>query len=293
MGDEFLVWSLVGLAWLILLPTVLIFIATWTVSKVVKTSFVTHAALGFIGVPIHELAHGLACLLFRMPITRMRLFSPNYEAGNLGYVSFAYNPRSTFHAVGLLVQGVAPLIAACLILGFLFPIPSEGVVYLGAAESNWLVRSTAEGINQGLSLTLGNLVLGMEGAGWAILALLIAAYSIPSWSDVRIALRGAIVVAIILVAGCALLSIAGELAPLSLKGEVGLLEGYLKDALIDAIGAAIRGISMVVFVSLTGLVIIQVFPALIGHMIKTLMSASRETSDDEKGNCRPEGPANI
>lgn len=291
MGDEFLLWSVLGLAWLILLPTILIFIASWVVSKVVESSFYTHAALGFVGVPIHELSHAMACVLFRMPIIRMRLFAPDPETGNLGYVAFAYNPRSTFHAVGLLVQGVAPLIVASIILS-LIPVPEQSLVYLGI-EGNWLVNYTVDGINRGLMLTIGNLALGAEGCGWATIALLIAAYSIPSWSDVRIALRGMVVVTLLLVAGCALISIADELAPIALRGEVLSIMAVLKDALIDFVGVAIAGVSLVVFISLVGVVSIQVFPAVVGALIgRTIKSLrSRSGYDDEKS--RPKGPASC
>lgn len=287
MGDEFFICALVGLVLLILLPVALIFAATWIVSKVVKASFSTHAALGIIGVPIHEMAHAVACLLFRMPIIKARLYAPNYETGNLGYVTFAYNPRSAFHAVGLLVQGVAPLTAACMILGFLFPVQTVDYIFLDAAENNWLMGSAVDGINQGLSLTLGNLMLDMEGAVWALLALLIAAYSIPSWSDVRIALRGVVVTTVFIIAFCALLSMGEELAPIGLKKEVGLVVEYLKSTILDAAGSAIRSVTMVIFVSLIGLLCIQVMPALIACGIKVLTEGSRKAERKKSGNCRP------
>lgn len=67
------------------------------------------------GAPVHELAHVIACLLFRMPISKVVLYQPGAAGGRLGYVAFLYNPRSGLHAAGRMIQGVAPLLAgACI-----------------------------------------------------------------------------------------------------------------------------------------------------------------------------------
>ncbi|MEW5511887.1 hypothetical protein ABGT16_04640 [Pseudomonas asiatica] len=267
MTDDFLFSCIFGLAWLLILPTLLIAVGSWVVSLLVKNSFRTHAAFGLLGVPVHELSHALFCLVFRMPITKIKLYSPNLKTGILGYVAFAYNPSSLGHAVGLLFQGVAPLIVCCLILNLLIPLPEQGFTYLDV-KGEWFLSALTEGVNNALGLTVGNIASGWEGATWACLALLIAAYAIPSWTDVRVALRGAVVVALMFIAACAFLTVAGEITPEAFRGDVIAYLELVQSSIMAGLYSLISSVSQVAAVSLIGIVCIQITPAVAGLLIK-------------------------
>lgn len=63
---------------------------------------------GWLGVPVHELAHVIACLLTGRKLRAISLFAPNPVAGTLG--SVAYEPgRGPFAWIAGFVIGVAPL----------------------------------------------------------------------------------------------------------------------------------------------------------------------------------------
>ncbi len=65
----------------------------------------------FIGTPIHELSHYLACLLFRHKVTKVVLFSPKMwkATGTLGVVQHCYNTKSLYQRAGNFLIGTAPL----------------------------------------------------------------------------------------------------------------------------------------------------------------------------------------
>jgi hypothetical protein len=68
-------------------------------------------ATGFVGVPVHEIAHALMVLLFGMKIQRIALFKPNIDDQSLGYVEYSFTPRSPIHFYGKALVGIAPLLA--------------------------------------------------------------------------------------------------------------------------------------------------------------------------------------
>lgn len=64
---------------------------------------------GFIGVPLHEISHALFCIIFRHPITKMKLIQEPDENGTMGYVEHSYNPNSAYQQIGNFFIGVAPI----------------------------------------------------------------------------------------------------------------------------------------------------------------------------------------
>lgn len=71
---------------------------------------------GWIGTPVHELGHAFFCILFGHRITDMKLFSPNSQDGNLGYISHSYNRKSFYQRVGNFFIGTGPIFFGSFIL---------------------------------------------------------------------------------------------------------------------------------------------------------------------------------
>ncbi len=64
---------------------------------------------GFIGVPIHELSHGLIALLFGHKITEVKLFQKPDANGTMGYVKHSYRKNNLYHEIGNFFIGIAPM----------------------------------------------------------------------------------------------------------------------------------------------------------------------------------------
>lgn len=166
---------------------------------VMRCSFRLHALTGMIGAPLHELGHCIACVLFGMRILQVRFFAPDAATGMLGFVRFAYNPRSAWHAIGLLVQGIAPaIIGYCTIVYFLHP-----TIDVGWLPFEQVTGPITEGINTAWISTVGQVVCGTWlGVGSGALAIVIGLHAIPSSADLRLALRGALVLAAAVAGAC-------------------------------------------------------------------------------------------
>lgn len=74
---------------------------------------------GFIGTPIHEAAHALACLIFWHKIVEIKLFIPNSTDGTLGYVYHSYNKKNLYQRMGNFFIGIAPIIVGAGVLALL------------------------------------------------------------------------------------------------------------------------------------------------------------------------------
>jgi hypothetical protein len=65
---------------------------------------------GVIGVPVHELSHAVAALVFRHNIMSIKLFQRPDAYGVMGYVEHSYNQNSIYQQVGNFFIGVAPIL---------------------------------------------------------------------------------------------------------------------------------------------------------------------------------------
>lgn len=166
-----------------------------------------YRATGIVGAPVHELAHVIACLVFRMPISKVVLYQPGEAGGRLGYVAFLYNPRSGLHAAGRMIQGVAPLLAGAFIARYALQLD---VVMPGADATSLTILSALANM---ASSTLDGLITLAKSGAWgglqAVLLLAVCIHAIPSRSDVHIGIGGLLWLSVFLAAVGVLLALLG------------------------------------------------------------------------------------
>ena len=75
---------------------------------------------GAIGVPVHELAHAVFCILFGHRISRVKWFDPNARGGSHGSVEHSYNPRNPAHRIGQFFIGLAPALLGPVLIAVLY-----------------------------------------------------------------------------------------------------------------------------------------------------------------------------
>ncbi len=148
---------------LLLVPAGAIFVWGRLVSQFSAKTWIIYRNTGIIGGPVHELAHAIACLLFGLRIRKLALFAPDAITGQLGYVEFSYSPFSLRNSIGLLVQGIAPLLAGG-------AIAVTAIVDLGTGS--------------------------LQGFALALLVLVISMHAIPSTADIALGLKGFAIIAV-------------------------------------------------------------------------------------------------
>lgn len=132
------------------------------------TRFVYYV-LGIVGVPLHEISHAFTAWLFGHKVTQVKLYGVG-EGGLSGHVLHSWNPRSIYQRQGLFWIGISPLIVTILAVNMIVDTPVE----LGPLE-------------------------GWRSVAWyELLAVgMVAFYCIPSIADLKNAVKGAVVVALV------------------------------------------------------------------------------------------------
>lgn len=255
------------LAIIFLAPAVIIFVIDRLISYLSKDAFAVYAATGVVGTPIHELSHATACLLFGMRIMKVKLFSPDRTTGMLGYVHFAYNPSSTLHAVGLVVQGIAPLIGAYAI--FLAmpwgPVPDSVLTALNLTDQSPTYMHAVSGA---VALLLGNLLDGARGFLWCLVALVIGMHAIPSWSDIRIAGKGMLTLLAVAIGFSALSQIDLSFLPPGIEDAIYTILGLILKGFFWFLEQMTYAVILVTLVAIAGISIFLVLPAMIGKLVR-------------------------
>lgn len=102
----------------------------------------------WIGTPVHESSHLLACLFFRHRIREVRFFRPDPVTGVLGYVSHEWRKGAFWQELGHLFIAVAPLPGGAFVLWILGEVLMPGMaapdlssVFKNASFSDWLPLS--------------------------------------------------------------------------------------------------------------------------------------------------------
>lgn len=181
---------------LLVVPSVAISVWERFVSRLTPYAWPIYRLTGIVGTPVHELSHVLACLVFGLRIKQVVLYSTRLGNGLLGYVDFSFDPRSVRNVVGLGIQGIAPLLASgaiatvCLDVGRDMGTPDQGV----AGMMRWCLTLGSEVVPALISMANSGL-LGLLGS---LGLLLICMHGIPSWADIKVGLRGLLMMALIL-----------------------------------------------------------------------------------------------
>lgn len=248
-----MIWPCLGL---FLLPTLAITLWHLVLARMSPRVWSMYQITGAVGVPVHELAHVIACLLFGLRITGMALYAPDPVTGSLGYVHFRYHPTSPRQVLGLLIQGVAPLLLGggitlwALHLPVAAPLPEQGI----GGVCRWGM-STAGSVIEALVTLAGGGPLGALGAAFV---LLISLHSIPSYADVRLGLRGAILVGLAAALGVGLVQVlhmggwpGGKAVGAALQG----VQAVIEEGLWLALSGAVAVVTLAVFAGVLLLVI--------------------------------------
>lgn len=171
---------------LLLIPTAAMTIWHHTLRLFDVRNWNAYRITGLIGTPVHEFSHMLACLIFGMPITKVKLFSPDPTTGQLGSVQFQYNPLSPLHVVGRLGQAIAPLLTGILLVSLTFDLKPMGqLAPTSGAFPIWIGSIVTSTLTQSFSM----LSESIADAGTLMLVVCIAMHAIPSRADVFIGLR--------------------------------------------------------------------------------------------------------
>lgn len=178
---------------LLLIPTTAILLWERALHLFDIRSWNAYRITGLIGTPVHELSHVIACMAFRMPITKVILFSPNPLTGQLGEVQFRYMGGSLLHMLGRLVQAVAPLITGSVMMMLLFDINTH--LHAGSLQSDigpWLGAVIHETLSQSYEMLVRpELIVKL------VLITCVAMHAIPSSADVFIGIRALFAMALI------------------------------------------------------------------------------------------------
>ena len=132
----------------------------------------------WIGTPIHELGHIFFAKLFRHRITRVAIFQPNADTGELGHVDHSYSPSSLYQKIGNFFIGAAPMIFGSLVLFALvyWLLPNGDAAFLPLTEKHGSLNGALSAIRK----TLGAFLSWENGRQWYFWLFLYISFSIGS-----------------------------------------------------------------------------------------------------------------
>ena len=171
---------------MLLVPTAAILLWGTIVSRMSVNTTRVYRITGYIGVPIHELAHALVCVVFGMRITKVSFYRYNSETGAMGQVSFKYSPYSMGHALGLALQGVAPMLAGAAIVYLVLGIQADVPDAAGQSLFQWISGTAGSTVTAARTLATE----GLLGALLVLFLLSVSMHCIPSRTDILTGLRG-------------------------------------------------------------------------------------------------------
>jgi hypothetical protein len=199
---------------------------------------------GWLGVPVHELSHVLACWLFMHRVERVVFFDPDPRAASLGRVEHSWAPLNPWAQIGRLVIGVAPLIGGAAALVGLTHWLGPGVVLEPPVDPTAGIIATLSS----LAADLGDMARAWwttprapdgRTALWLFLCLSIGSHMAPSRADLTGSLAG-LAVLIVAVIGVALALAMGGAQP----GDPGTMAAALIAPLVALLSVALVLVSL-------------------------------------------------
>ncbi|MGO2457558.1 hypothetical protein [Vibrio casei] len=155
----------------------------------------------FFGTPIHELSHALVAIVFGHRIKAIQLFQLGKD-GRFGYVEHQWNRRSVYQSTGVFFIALAPLCTAFLLIECLqyhFKLGVVDTFVLNVDMAN--VRNICSEVFNYIWHITYQIVQyashSYEGAGWLLIVSLLCFHCIPSRADFKNALKGSMIVMII------------------------------------------------------------------------------------------------
>lgn len=225
---------------------------------------------GYVGVPVHELAHALVCIAFGMRIKRMSFYQPNSASGTMGFVEYRYSPYSMRHAIGRTLQGIAPLMAGAGLVALLLGsvdvarLPDTGVV----AIASWIPEVAGSTISAASSM----LFSGGWGVCAVVLAMIISMHAIPSVADILSGVRGLSVTMIFTAAAV----LAFELL-WTFESEIGARFGNVVEQIVghieNGLWVALFGAVSMVTMAMVGGVVLILVPTLCLYVVAFIRGA--------------------
>jgi len=164
---------------------------------------------GLIGVPIHELSHAFAALVFGHKITDIKLFQKPDESGILGYVKHSYNPRNLYQQAGNFFIGVAPIFGGTFVIIALMRliIPISYNEFINTVIKNLSITSLNRGVIDGILISYGGLIKSIFALRnfanpafylYLFLGICISSHISLSYADIKGATKGVSVIFLIL-----------------------------------------------------------------------------------------------
>lgn len=122
---------------------------------------------GFIGVPIHELSHGIAALLFGHRITAIKLLQKPDANGVMGYVEHSYDQNSIYEQIGNFFIGIAPIFGgiACMVALMYVSIPQTYNNFMNILMRNIHVETIDKSTVMGIAHSYLGLVKNIFSTG--------------------------------------------------------------------------------------------------------------------------------
>lgn len=154
-----------------------------------------------VGTPIHEASHAIIALIFGHKIHKISWFQMGKD-GRLGYVDHNWNQRSLYQSIGVFFIAIAPLLAGfsvIVLLQHFLAMPTIRPFVLNVDVANVYTVSAAAVHYCGyvIETFIDSALSSRQHALTLLLACLICFHCIPSRGDFNNALKGLVIVLVV------------------------------------------------------------------------------------------------
>lgn len=142
----------------------------------------------WFGTAVHELGHLIFAVIFRHKIVEVKLFSPDPETGNLGYVKHSWRENNIYQSAGNFFIGIGPILLGTfvlyLLMKLLFGIDSQLITtdyFTKESFSDFVIfTDTLLSIIQGVGSYFAAIFKSPNNHWWEWLIFIYLAYGIGS-----------------------------------------------------------------------------------------------------------------